>query len=75
MLILLPVKKLIHKVSPQGAQEMIELGVASGGMIAKIDACLMALTKIPVARIIDGRAHHALLHEVEGKGDGTTISW
>jgi acetylglutamate kinase len=68
-------KRLIHKVSPQGAKEMIELGVASGGMIAKIDACLMALTKVPVARIIDGRARHALLHEIEGRGDGTTISW
>jgi len=68
-------KKLIHKLSPQGAMEMIELGVASGGMIAKIDACLMALAKVPLARIIDGRARHALLHEVEGKGDGTTISW
>jgi acetylglutamate kinase len=54
---------------------MIEYGVASGGMVAKIEACLLALTKIPVARIIDGRAPHALLDEVEGKGDGTTISW
>lgn len=68
-------KKLIHKVSPQGAREMIEYGVASGGMVAKIEACLLALTKISVARIIDGRAPHALLDEVEGKGDGTTISW
>jgi len=68
-------KKLIHKLSPQGAKEMIELGVASGGMVAKIDACLHALTKVSVARVIDGRARHALLDEVEGKGDGTTISW
>ena len=68
-------KKLMHKLSPQGAREMIEYGVASGGMVAKIEACLLALTKIPVARIIDGRAPHALLDEVEGKGDGTTISW
>jgi len=68
-------KKLIQKLSPQGAKEMIEYGVASGGMVAKIEACLLALTKIPVARIIDGRTRHALLDEVEGKGDGTTISW
>jgi acetylglutamate kinase len=68
-------EKLIGKLNPQGAREMIERGVASGGMVAKIEACLLALTKIPVARIIDGRAPHALLAEVEGKGDGTTISW
>ncbi|UCH51199.1 MAG: acetylglutamate kinase [Chloroflexota bacterium] len=68
-------KKLLHKLSPQGAKEMIELGVASGGMVAKIEACLLALNKIPIARVIDGRAPHALLNEFEGKGDGTTISW
>ena len=68
-------KKPIHKLSPQGAREMIELGVASGGMVAKIEACLLALTQVPVARVIDGRARHALLNEFEGKGDGTTISW
>lgn len=68
-------KKFIYKLSPQGARDMIELGVASGGMVAKIEACLMALTKISVARIIDGRVPHALLNEFEGKGDGTTISW
>jgi len=68
-------KKLIHKLNPQDANELILLGVASGGMVAKIEACLLALTKIPIARIIDGRVPHALLDEFEGKGDGTTIGW
>jgi acetylglutamate kinase len=68
-------KKLIHKLNPQDARELIDYGVASGGMVAKIEACLVAMTKVPVTRIIDGRAPHALLDEIEGKGDGTTIAW
>ena len=68
-------KKLIRKLSPQDARELVASGVASGGMVAKIEACLMALTKIPITRIIDGRLSHALLDEVEGGGDGTTIGW
>jgi acetylglutamate kinase len=68
-------KKLIRKLSPQDARELVTSGVASGGMVAKIEACLMALTKIPITRIIDGRLSHALLDEVEGGGDGTTIGW
>jgi acetylglutamate kinase len=44
-------------------------------MVAKIEACLLAMTKVPMTRIIDGRVPHALLDEFEGKGDGTTIGW
>ncbi len=66
-------KQLIRKLSPDNAREMIASGVASGGMATKIEACLIAMTKVPVTRIIDGRVPHALLNEVEGKGDGTTI--
>jgi len=68
-------KKLIRKLNPQDARELIEYGVASGGMVTKIEACLLALTKVPITRIIDGRVPHALLDDVEGKGDGTTIGW
>jgi acetylglutamate kinase len=68
-------KKFIHKLSPQGARELIDSGVAAGGMAAKLEACLTALTRISVTRIIDGRVAHALLDEVEGRGDGTTIGW
>lgn len=67
--------KLIHRLSPSDARQLIASGVASGGMEAKIEACLVALSAVPVARIIDGRVPHALLNEFEGKGDGTTIGW
>jgi acetylglutamate kinase len=68
-------KKLIKTLNPQDAKELIEFGVASGGMVAKIEACLLAMTKVPLTRIIDGRVPHALLDEFEGKGEGTSISW
>src|SRR4030043_488768 len=68
-------KKLIRTLNPQDARELIDYGVASGGMVTKIEACLLALTKVPITRIIDGRVPHALLDDVEGKGDGTTIGW
>jgi acetylglutamate kinase len=43
-------------------------GVVDGGMIPKIDACLMALAKDPQRRvcITDGRAEHGLLKAVVG---------
>ena len=67
-------KKRISKLSPDDARKMIASGVAVGGMVAKIEACLAALAKVPITRIIDGRTPHVLLNEVEGKGEGTTIA-
>jgi acetylglutamate kinase len=60
------------------ARDMLASGVASGGMIPKIEASLKALTTTRVVRIIDGRASHALLQDITGKGRqaksrGTTI--
>lgn len=65
---------LIHRLSPCDAEALVASGVASGGMVAKIDACLRALPVVKETRIIDGRISHALLNEVDGKGDGTTIA-
>ena len=58
-------------MSPDEAKALIDSGVASGGMIPKIKACLRA--NVATARIIDGRQPHALLKEVEGAGGGTII--
>ena len=65
--------KLIPHLPPDEAEALITSGVASGGMIPKIKACLRALTDTSTTRIIDGRQTHALLREIEGKGNGTTI--
>ncbi len=66
-------RKLLKRLSPSEAKSLIESGVVSGGMAAKIEACLIALSGVPVTRIIDGTSPHALLNEMDGKGDGTTI--
>ena len=64
---------LLPRLLPGDAEALVASGVASGGMIPKIKACLRALSGTSTARIIDGRQPHALLNEIEGKGGGTTI--
>ncbi len=65
--------RLIPQVSPTEARALIASGVASGGMIPKIEACLRALSAVSSAQIIDGRQPHALLAAVKGRGEGTQI--
>lgn len=65
--------KLLPRLSSGEAEALITSGVASGGMIPKIEGCLRALTTIGTVHIIDGRQPHALRQEVEGEGGGTTI--
>ena len=65
--------KVIEKLTAAEAGALIDSGVAAGGMIPKINACLRALTVGTVARIVDGRPPHALLNELADKGGGTTI--
>ncbi|MCK4368821.1 MAG: acetylglutamate kinase [Dehalococcoidales bacterium] len=64
---------LLPRLSPDEAEALVTSGVASGGMIPKIKACLKALSGTSTACIIDGRQQHALLNEIEGRGGGTTI--
>ena len=64
---------VICQLSASEAEGLMASGVASGGMIPKINACLKALTNTSMACIIDGREPHALVKELEGKGSGTTI--
>ncbi len=65
--------KLLPQLSPSEAEALVVSGVASGGMIPKINACLRALSTTPITSIIDGRQPHALLREIEGKGSSGTI--
>jgi acetylglutamate kinase len=66
--------KLLPRLSSSEAETMIASGVASGGMIPKLSACLRAVSVKGTASIIDGRKPHALLNDIEGKGEGTVIS-
>jgi acetylglutamate kinase len=71
--------KVLPRLSLAEARHMIASGVASEGMIPKIEASLRALTTTQVVRIIDGRIAHALRDDITGKAGqiiksgGTTI--
>lgn len=65
--------RLISLMTPAEAEDLIDSGVASGGMIPKIKACLKALESGSKTCIIDGRQPHALLDKMKGSGGGTTI--
>ena len=66
--------RFIPELTTDEAEALMTSGVASGGMIPKIKACLRALSNSSAACIImDGRKPHALLKEIEEGGSGTTI--
>ncbi len=65
--------ELISHITRQEAQQLVASGVASGGMIPKIEACLSALPSVSMARVIDGRLPHTLIREADGAMEGTTI--
>ena len=65
--------KLLRRLTPNEAKGLIASGVAAGGMIPKINACLRALSSTAVTCIIDGRQPHALLRAARGEDVGTII--
>jgi acetylglutamate kinase len=65
--------KLLLHLSPGEAEALMVSGVASGGMLPKIKACLRALSATATTCIIDGRQPHALLQAIEKGSTGTTI--
>ena len=66
-------EKAIPRLNLAEAKDMLSSGVASGGMIPKLEASLRALTTTKVVRIIDGKISHALLHEITGKAQQTEL--
>jgi acetylglutamate kinase len=67
--------QLISRCDRLQAEEMIQSGVISGGMIPKVRACLRALDGVRRAHIIDGRVSHALVRELFTNGGvGTMIT-
>jgi acetylglutamate kinase len=68
-------KSLIRDMSTADAQGLIASGVASGGMIPKLETCIDAIKAgVEAAVILDGRQPHALLMELfTDHGAGTLI--
>lgn len=68
-------KRLISTLSTREVKKLIKTGVASGGMIPKLECCLDAIKGgVSKAHIIDGRVEHAVLLEIfTDAGVGTEI--
>ena len=66
---------LITRIPMPTVPQLMETGIISGGMIPKIECCLMALKGgVPRTHIIDGRVPHSLLIEMfSDRGIGTMI--
>ena len=66
---------LITRIPMPTVPQLMETGIISGGMIPKIECCLMALKGgVPRTHIIDGRVPHSRLIEMfSDRGIGTMI--
>lgn len=61
-------------LSPKEALALLNTGVAKGGMIPKLRACLMAVRAGVTCSIVDGRKPHALAKVISGGTGGTVIT-
>ena len=66
-------KRVIPQMTKAQALELIETGIAQGGMIPKIRACINALEYVKTGRIIDGREAGALVTAFTNGNIGTRI--
>ncbi|MEE9323992.1 MAG: acetylglutamate kinase [Dehalococcoidia bacterium] len=63
----------LARLSPSIARRLVRSGTISSGMIPKVEACILALSTVPIAQILDGRETHALLEGISDKAKGTRI--
>lgn len=66
--------KVIERLSRAGAEGLMASGVASGGMIPKLQACFHALAPGRGVAIVDGREPGALRRTLAGKPVGTVLT-
>ena len=67
--------QVVAVLSREDARQRIQAGEVTGGMIPKLEACLRALDRVPLAHIVDGRTRHALLLELFTEaGIGTMVT-
>jgi acetylglutamate kinase len=65
--------KLLDVITIPEAKALIDSGTASGGMIPKLNACLIAAAHKTTTCIVDGRQPHALINAIESDHAGTII--
>ncbi len=65
--------RIIPQMTRHQAKELIQSGIAAGGMIPKLEACVTALDIVRSAHIIDGRAAGMLIRCAYGENAGTRI--
>ncbi len=65
--------RVLNNLDQRRANILRQSGVIRGGMIPKLEACLIALEDVPQAEIIDGTKPEALLNCVQGNSTGTKI--
>ena len=65
--------KMFNELSVGEAEDLIASGIAGGGMIPKVRACITAVATTGSACIIDGRKPHALIKDLEGPSSGTVV--
>ena len=68
--------RVIPRLDARGAEQLRASGVARGGMLPKLAACLDALadSAVPIAHIVDGREPGAVMNCVNGRPMGTRIT-
>jgi acetylglutamate kinase len=67
-------KTLIPELTAEQARRLIEDGTIAGGMIPKVETCLLAIKEgVEAAVILDGRVPHAVLLELFAEGGAGTI--
>ena len=65
--------RVIPQMTKRQAVDLINSGVAGGGMIPKLEACVESLEGTKSAHIIDGRVAGALIRCVAGEPIGTRV--
>jgi acetylglutamate kinase len=66
--------RVLARLSPMEARQLLKAGTVTGGMIPKVEAALAAAAGGTRAVILDGRRSHALRNALGGRGGGTVIA-
>ncbi len=65
---------VLSSIEPDEIAGLLESGVAYGGMIPKLKACLRAAKSGTTCRIVDGRKPHAIIDAIKESRNGSTIT-